>query len=161
MSRSAMASTIEASKTPVYHVVDMYSPFKGKQAVQVEVGADDILPEARAREEEFFGGASIGELTSLPLLTSSAARTSSGDEVIVSATNRHLEDEVRVEINLKNSARFSSVEVKVLTSTDVRDHNTSDRPELISPTSANVDVVYNELTYTFPPHSVAVFQLRL
>ena len=108
-----------------------------------------------------MSGASLGELTSMPLLTSSAARTSSGDEVLVSATNRHLEDEVRVELNLKNSARFSSVEVKVLTSTDVRDHNSRERPELISPISASVDVVYNKLPYTFPSHSVAVFQLRL
>ena len=147
--------------TPVYHVVDMYSPFKGKQAVQVEVAADDILPEARAREEEFFGGASIAELSSLPMLTSSAARSSSGEEVIVSATNRHLEDEVRVEINLKNSARFSSGEVKVLSSPNVRDHNSSERPELISPISSNVAVMYNKLTYTLPPHSVGVFQIRL
>ena len=53
------------------------------------------------------------------------------------------------------------VEVKVLTSPDVRDHNSSERPELISPISSNVEVMYNKLTYTLPPHSVGVFQLRL
>ena len=118
-------------------------------------------PRREHAKDEFFGGASIAELSSLPMLTSSAARSSSGEEVIVSATNRHLEDEVRVEINLKNSARFSSGEVKVLSSPNVRDHNSSERPELISPISSNVAVMYNKLTYTMPPHSVGVFQLRL
>ncbi len=66
-----------------------------------------------------------------------------------------------MEINLKNSAEFSSCEVRVLASANVRDYNSSERPELVSPTSSKVEVMYKRLTYTLPPHSVGVFQLRL
>ena len=129
--------------TPTYHVLEMYKVHQDAALLPLEItGANYTVN---------------GE--SLPAVSGSASRNQEGI-VHISLVNIDAQQAQPVSIDLGEGAP-SVVSGRILSSDDVRDHNTFDTPAKVTPTAydqATVDG--NTLTVSLPPFSVVVLTLE-
>lgn len=127
--------------TPTYHVMEMYKIHQEATLIPVTVESVTLTMDG----EE------------LPAISASASADSLGNTHL-SLVNIHPRETQRVTVSLDRI--YKKVEGRMLTSRDLRDHNTFDHPDVIAPTVFDgARVNGDKLTVTLPPFSVVVLRL--
>lgn len=126
--------------TPTYHVYEMYKVFQDAEFLPV----DNDSPMKVVAGETYPG------------LDVTAARKDG--KVFVAVTNTGLVSDLPVVISLDSKVTKSSA--RILTCTDIRDHNTFSAPHKVEPTGFYSYKNRNgRLEFTMPSKSIAVFEL--
>ena len=136
--------------TPTYHVLDLYRPHMGAEAVVAEVRCPTCRVDGPA-----------GKKIVLPLLSVSASR--SGNDLTLSVVNQHLTRSAEMQIAIRSDGDVAGGEVSVLTAPDVRDHNDFGRGEgrRVAPVKKRVDCAGKSFSRVFEAKSVTVMRLNL
>jgi len=93
----------------------------------------------------------------LPAISASASVDSLGN-THVSLVNIHPHETQHVSVGLDRP--YGKVQGRILTSEDLRDHNTFDKPDAIAPAAfGGARINGSQLSVTLPPFSVVVLQL--
>jgi len=136
--------------TPTYHVLDLYRPHMGAEALTAEVRC----PRCRVAGH-------AGKKVALPLLSVSASR--SGSDLTLSVVNQHLTRNAEMEVAVRGDGRIDGGEVSVLTAPDVRDHNDFGRGEgrRVAPVKERLNCAGKSFGRVFEAKSVTVMRLKL
>lgn len=125
--------------TPTYHVLEMYTVHHDSQLIPVEI----ISPEFIYNGE------------SLPALSVSASRGDDGN-VNISLVNIDSRKGHNVTIDVSN-LKIETLKARILTSEELQDHNTFEKPDEIAPASfSGFSIGGDELEVALPPFSVVV-----
>ena len=128
--------------TPTYHVMEMY-----------KVHQDATLVPAQVISNDFVNGDDR-----IPAVSASASIDESG-KMHVSVVNIDNKHDQKVELDLKGFAA-KKVTGRILTSSDIRDHNTFDNPSKVVPeTFGKASLTRDHLALDMPPNSVIVLEL--
>jgi alpha-N-arabinofuranosidase len=155
--------------TPTYHVFDLYQPHMDAMALKTLVDSPtytskvstNIPPQFLARVVEQMRGRS--EMTRT-YLSASASLNEAQKQVCVTLVNQHLTEPLEVEIQIPGleSPGVRSGTVRELTSGNVRDENTLEKPNVIgSPAPKPLSVSGNKFTQVVPPRSVQALALQV
>ncbi|MHB9133104.1 MAG: alpha-N-arabinofuranosidase [Armatimonadota bacterium] len=130
--------------TPTYWVYDLYKPHRDGKTVTTELrGSTHTLTDGKH----------------VPLCSASA--TVKGNTLAISLVNADLDAPCDVLITLPDTPGATVVSARVLTSPNVRDHNTPDQPDIITPRNLPVTPTPQGLTTTLPPHAVAMIEVSV
>jgi alpha-N-arabinofuranosidase len=133
-------------RTPTYWAYWLFRDHMGATAVAADVDAPTIR-DAVGRE--------------VPLVSASASLSPEGDRLILTLANVHLTEGVPLQVSLTGAAAAGDGAGLLLTSPDVRDHNTFDAPEAVSPTEASVSAHGDVFAITMPPASAMSLSIPL
>lgn len=129
--------------TPTYHVMEMYNVHQDAVMIPVTVTSEDYT---------------MGD-KKLQAVSASASKDRNGI-THVSLVNIHSTKEQNITINLDNLGA-KSVTGRILSSSNIQDHNTFDKPNAVIPASFNKATLNgNELKLSLPPFSVVVLELK-
>ena len=129
--------------TPIFHVFDMYAAHQGGTSVRAIVSAPR-LGQSSARGLWGLGG-------SCSLHAKHAVLT-----IVNPDTSNAQETQITV-----NGSRISNVQATVLTSSDIKAHNTFEQPNALKPSQAAVTATGSPLVYSFAPASVTKLEFDL
>ena len=136
--------------TPNFHVFEMYAPHQGAQSLRTEF----IAP----RVSYTRGGSSPGRQEFWGLAGSASL---SGKVVTLTAVNPDARTARETEINVVGG-RIASAQARVLSSTDIRVHNSFQNPRALEPRDEAANVgAGGRLVYRFAPASVTRLTLTL
>ncbi|NHK27911.1 alpha-N-arabinofuranosidase [Parvularcula flava] len=121
-------------RTPTYHLLNMYKPFRNATPLPATVDGDDFT---------------IGEFT-LPYVDVSVARGEDG-KLVMALVNLSPEGAVTVRTGINGTASGS-----ILTAPAMDSHNTFDNPDNVVPADFSSSNSRGRLTFDLPPRSVAV-----
>ena len=129
--------------TPTYHVMEMYNVHQDAKLVPLSIQCNYyILGNER-----------------LPAVSASASKDSLG-LTHISLVNIDAKKAQEVSINL-NGGKYSTVKGRILTSSQLQDHNTFETPDKIKPSPFNgASLNGNNLKVKLPPFSVVVLELK-
>ena len=129
--------------TPVFQVFEMYAPHQGGTSVRTLLSADKLPGDAAQGLARLSGSCSIKNKTA-----------------VLTVVNPDLKKAVETEIAVR-SAQIHSSKITVLTSTDMRAHNTLDQPHALEPRQDESPMGGSSFVYTFKPASVTRLELSL
>ncbi|HTX66168.1 MAG TPA: alpha-L-arabinofuranosidase C-terminal domain-containing protein [Opitutaceae bacterium] len=135
--------------TPTYHVFDLYAAHQGARSVRAEFSAPTVSwPDAQGHARTLWG------------LNGSASVQ--GATLTLTVTNPHLTEAREAEIAVRGGA-VASARSTTLSSHDVHDANTFERPDAVVPQPAQAVAVTagQPIAFTFPPASVTKLQITL
>jgi Alpha-L-arabinofuranosidase len=128
--------------TPTYHVMEMYKVHQDAKLIPVEVET---------------GTYSFGK-EKLPAISASAS-VDSTNTVHVSVVN--IDYKASQDVTIKLPDTYKNITARILTSGKVTDHNTFEKPDLITPKAfKGFQVKGSNLTIKMPPFSVVVFEIK-
>lgn len=127
--------------TPTYHVYEMYAPFQGAMALDCRPPTDTISFNAE------------GGKGAVPHLSCSAALKN--DNLVLSLVNLHVNEAVKVTVDIRGIRKAELVSWRVLAAGDIHDHNTFEKPDLVTPLSKKLPA--NDVI-TIPPAAVSVLK---
>ncbi|GAB3769879.1 alpha-L-arabinofuranosidase C-terminal domain-containing protein [Spirosoma horti] len=128
--------------TPTYHVLEMYNVHQDATLLPVSVKSDDFT----------------FEKDKLPAVSVSASRDKAG-KIHVSLVNIDPTKPQNISVDL-NGLKAAGVTGRILTSANVRDHNTFENLTKIKPAAfTGAKLTGDNLTVTLPPVSVVVLEL--
>ena len=125
--------------TPVFHVFRMYAPHQGGTAVRTIFNAPNLT-----------GASAKG----LPALSGSCSLH--GKHAVLTVVNPDLKNTQTASIDVPGS-RVSNLKASVLTSTDMRAHNTFDQPDALAPAEKSA----SGSSFEFAPASVTRLEFDL
>jgi alpha-L-arabinofuranosidase len=129
--------------TPTYHVMEMYSVHQNATLLPITLKTDDYQ----------FGD------EKLPSVSVSASRDSSG-LIHISVTNINSEKAENISIKIEGENR-KKVTGRILTSSNIHDHNTFDDPHKIEPKIfTGASLKNNVINLTVPAFSLVVLELK-
>jgi alpha-N-arabinofuranosidase len=129
--------------TPTYHVMEMYNVHQDAKLIPINVTTGDYV----------FGD------DKLPAISASASKDSLG-VIHISLVNIDIKNAVDINLTLQNG-KYSSITGRIMTSADVRDHNTFENPNKIKPVVFNgASLNGNAIKVKLPPFSVVVLTLK-
>lgn len=129
--------------TPTYHVMEMYNVHQDATLLPVTVKCNNY---------------NLGN-ESLPAISVSASKDSAG-LTHVSLVNIDAHNAEDISVNVEG-ANYKTVTGRILTSSNIHDHNTFDEPEKIKPANFNgASLKGNSLNVKLPPFSVVVLELK-
>jgi alpha-N-arabinofuranosidase len=134
------------TKTPVYHVFEMYAPHQGAQAIRTEFFSPSISYDRDGQQASFWG-----------LKGSASLR---GKNLTISVVNPDVSQPREAEIHLRG-AEASSGRATILATQDIHAHNTFESPDAVKSRSESWSPSGSTVKFTFPPASVTVLQLKL
>ena len=140
---SYIAAGDKFCETPVYHVFAMYAPHYGNTAVRADFNAPPP---------------GVQSALGLPGLAGSCSMRDK--HCVVTAVNPHLQDALDTEIVLQ-SGNAANLRATVLTSTDMKAHNTLDQPKVIQPKAQDAKGSGASFTFRFAPASVTRLEFDL
>src|SRR6266508_294432 len=132
--------------TPNFHVFAMYAAHQGRQAVRTAFSSPSIAFARDGRAQALWGLAGSASLRE--------------KELIVTVVNPHATDARECAIAVRGGA-IRDGRATVLASTDLRAHNSFERPDALTPRDASVSARSGGLQHTFPAASVTRLQLTL
>ncbi len=132
--------------TPNFHVFAMYAAHQGKQSVRTAFSSPSIAFARDGRAQALWGLAGSASLRE--------------KELIVTVVNPHATDARECAIAVRGGA-IRDGRATVLASTDLRAHNSFERPDALTPRDASVSARSGGLQHTFPAASVTRLQLTL
>jgi alpha-L-arabinofuranosidase len=130
--------------TPNFHVFAMYAAHQGATALRTVFTAPTIAFDRDGRSQTLWG------------LNGSASRR--GNEIVVTVVNPHASESREATIALRG-ARATEGRATVLTATDLRAHNSFDRPDAVAPVERTAAAGGASFVHTFPPASVSALRL--
>lgn len=151
--------------TPTYHVFDLYQPHMDAIALKTVVDSPtySVKPLTQLPPEflAFLGGG--GEMTRT-CLSASASLNEAQKQICVTLVNQHLTEPLEVEIQIPGleSPGVRGGTLRELTSGNVRDENTLEKPDVVRPSAPKqLSVQGNKFTHIVPPHTVQALVLQL
>jgi alpha-N-arabinofuranosidase len=132
--------------TPNYHVFAMYAAHQGAQSVRTVFASPSIAMPRGARVQNLWG------------LAGSASRRDR--ELVLTVVNPHSTDPRTCAIAIRGGA-VRSARATVLTSSDLRAHNSFEQPNALAPREATVTAAAGSLRHTFPAASITRLDLTL
>lgn len=129
--------------TPTYHVFEMYKVHHDATLLPIDISCGEYVYNDKK----------------LPALTGSASKDKNG-AVHISLVNIDPKKAVDLEIDIRGTDA-SKISARVLTSKDVTDHNTFEKPETVKP-AAFTDFKYKNgsLKMNMPAKSIVVFEVK-
>lgn len=129
--------------SPTYHVMEMYKVHQDATLIPVVVKTDDYV----------FGQ------EKLPSVSVSASKDAKGlTHVSVVNINRNKAEEIEIDIS---GRQYKTVKGRILTSAQVDDHNTFEKPDFVKPAVFKAAVLKGgKLTVKLPAFSVVVLELN-
>jgi alpha-N-arabinofuranosidase len=129
--------------TPTYHVLEMYKVHQEATQLPVEIKTDDYT----------LGSEKI------PSVSVSASRSESGT-IHVSLVNIHAKQPKEISVAFQG-AKMKSVTGRILTSVNLNDHNTFDKPVAVAPKPfTETKLAGDRITVKLPPFSVVVLEVK-
>ena len=129
--------------TPTYHVMEMYNVHQDAKLVPLSIQSNYYV---------------LGN-EKLPAISASASKDSLGSTHI-SIVNIDANKAQEVSVTL-NGGKYSTVKGRILTSSQLQDHNTFETPDKIKPSVFNGAILNgNNLKVKLPPFSVVVLELK-
>ncbi len=129
--------------TPTYHVMEMYNVHQNALLIPVNL---DKNPDVTGKP-------------GMPALSASASKDSAGN-MHLSLVNIDPAKTNEVSVSL-DAATVSKVSGRILSSQKLQDHNSFEKPDMVSPKAfSGATLKNNRLTVTLPPASVVVLTLR-
>jgi alpha-L-arabinofuranosidase len=145
--------------TPTYHVFEMYAAHQGGMSVRMECFAPRFeLP--RDPKPAQTDGKPQPEAKPQTLWTLAGSASSHDKTLIVTVVNPHATQARACELSVRG-ARVVSGRARVLTSTDLKAHNSFANPDALIPRDTTVTAGAGPLVHTFAPASVTRLQLDL
>jgi alpha-L-arabinofuranosidase len=132
--------------TPTFHVMEMYQRHQGAQLVRSRV-------ETPSYEMEEGGRKRLREAVNV-------SASLSGNRLLLTAVNEDLARDLEFDVRLRG-AQARSISGRRLWSSNVREHNTFDNPERLTPTSIKIAAKGSEVRLQLPAHSVSAFDIEL
>jgi alpha-L-arabinofuranosidase len=129
--------------TPTYHVMEMYNVHQDAKLVPLSIQCNYyVLGNER-----------------LPAVSASASKDSLG-VTHISIVNIDAKKAQEISVTL-NGGKYSTVKGRILTSSQLQDHNTFETPDKIKPSAFNgASLNGNNLKVKLPPFSVVVLELK-
>lgn len=148
--------------TPMYHLFDMYRVHKGNTTIAAIVECDEIRPGSSRAEDGAvpLSGDSIKELPPLAAVSVSASRNPQGNTLILSITNRHLEDDVNLKISIEGATRITSGSISSLNAQSIEDRNDVDHPDRIAIATESFTPRSVPFEFVAPAHSINTLALN-
>jgi alpha-N-arabinofuranosidase len=129
--------------TPTYHVLEMYKVHQEATLLPVEIKTDDYT----------LGNEKI------PSVSVSASRSESGT-IHVSLVNMHAKQSKEISVAFQG-AKTKSVTGRILTSANLNDHNTFEKPVAVAPRPfTETKLAGDRINVKLPPFSVVVLELK-
>ncbi|HBN92320.1 MAG TPA: alpha-N-arabinofuranosidase [Hyphomonas sp.] len=125
--------------TPTYHVFDMYQPFMGAEALEMNLQLPDYV---------------LGDVT-VPAISASAARTEDG-RIVLALVNASAHDDHLVDASAFGASKATG---RILQGEEMDSHNTFDGPDRVQPAPYIVDGTADDLVLSIPARSVVVVTL--
>jgi alpha-N-arabinofuranosidase len=151
--------------TPTYHVFDLYQPHMDAMALKTVVDSPTYTLTSRTELPPqllaFFGGR--GE-TMRPYLSASASLNAPQKQLCLTLVNQHLTEPLEVEIQIPglDSPGVRGGTLRELTSGNVRDENTLEKPDVVRPTAPKqLAVQGNKFVQVVPAHTLQALVLQL
>jgi len=144
--------------TPIFHVFDMYAAHQGGKSVRTEISAAPLggipayTPPANQEDE--------GLSSRIRLAALSGSCSIKGNRAVLTVVNPDLKNVQETEITIRGSA-IGTGEATVLTTPDMRAHNTLDQPHALEPKARVPLTNGSPLRYTFQPASVTRLEINL
>ena len=129
--------------TPTYHLFDLYRGHMGQEAVRV-VADGPRVPVRR----------SDGREVQVPFLCASASVNAARTKLHLTLSNRSPDKAAECTVALAVCPPATGAEVRVLAGDDPASHNTTDEPQRVVLTDADLDAHGDTWTWTLPPLSV-------
>ena len=130
--------------TPTFHVMEMYNVHQDATLIPVTVKSDQYI----------YKGESLAAV-------SISASVDSLGSTHVSLVNIDANKSQDVAINMSGKKKFNSVTGRILSSANLRDHNTFDAPGKVKPVVFKGAVLQaGKLTLKMPPFSVVTLELK-
>ena len=144
--------------TPTYHVFEMYRPFQEATFLPIDLQTD-VMQVSKAYFKNDAKGSANSDTRPLPLVSASAARTQDGS-IILSLTNVSLDRRQTLDIALEG-VTAKQVSGRILTSKNVADFNTFERPNVVVPQPfSDAKIKKGRLSVTLPAKSIVVLTLK-
>jgi len=141
-----IASEDRFAVTPNFHVFAMYAAHQGGQSLRTVVSAPAIALPRGGRAQALWGLAGSASLRDR--------------ELTVTVVNPHATDARPCAVTVRGAA-VRAGEATVLSSTDLRAHNSFERPDALTPREETVSVRNGAVQYSFAPASVTRLRLTL
>ncbi|MDD4590567.1 MAG: alpha-L-arabinofuranosidase C-terminal domain-containing protein [Parabacteroides sp.] len=130
--------------TPTYHVFEMYKVHQDATYLPLDL----ICDKAQVRDNR-----------EVPMLSASASRDKNG-LIHITLANVDLDKAQNVSIDLQ-SEKISSVKGRILTSADITDHNTFEKPDFVKPVVFNgAKIEKGQLKISMPAKSIIVLEVK-
>ena len=143
--------------TPTYHVFEMYKPFQEATFIPTVLQCGQM----RVRHEmnTAIDATKADGYRTLPLVSASAARTTSGS-IVISLTNVSLDKASEINVNLAGF-NAKTVEGRILTSKSVADYNDFEHPDRVKPVPfKDAKLKKGQLTVQLPAKSLVVLEIK-
>jgi alpha-N-arabinofuranosidase len=132
--------------TPTFHVMEMYQPHQGAKLVRSRVDTPTYEVEDGSRK------------TLRDAVNVSASLT--GNRLLLTVVNEDIGKDLEFDVRLRGE-QARSISGRRLWSSNVRDHNTFDNPERLTPTPIKIASKGNDLRIQLPAHSINAFEIEL
>jgi len=136
--------------TPTYHAFDLYKDHMGNASLRLDL---DDVPTFRAR-------AGDGKVVEPPLVSASASVDDERKTLIVTFQNVDLEEACECVVRLRGGS-VDKATAKILTASDVRDHNGPEALNKVRPKRFQLDAKARTLRATVPRHSLVAAKVKL
>lgn len=128
--------------TPTYHVMEMYNVHQDATLLPLDIATGSYTMDSEK----------------LPAISASASKNEAGVHISLVNVDAKTSQEVTIELR---GGKFASVTGRVLTSANVQDYNSFDKPEQIKPvTFKGASLRDNVLKVVLPKHSVVVLEVK-
>ena len=142
--------------TPTYHVFEMYKPFQ--EAIYVPLDLKCEIQRVRHEMNKEMDN-SDGGFRTLPLISASAAKTTTGS-LVISLSNVSLDRKSEVAISL-GDFKGKAVTGRILTSKSVSDFNDFEHPDRVQPAVfKDAKLKKDQLLVTLPAKSIVVLEVK-
>ena len=143
--------------TPNFHVFEMYAAHQGGKAVRTMFSA----PTVSYKRNVPARGATPAQVATESLWGLQGSASMNGKQLTLTVVNPHATEARETEIAVRG-ARISSAQATVLSSTDIRAHNSFANPRALGTTTAAVQIpTSGALVHRFPAASVTKLQMTL
>ena len=138
--------------TPAYYAFQLYAGADISVPVKISTDAGNY--------EVQHGVTRLPDIPDVPYLDVVAALNTSGDKLTLFCVNRHLDQDVPVNISVEDFSPRTKAYADTLDSESIYDVNNELQPEAITPAHASASIKNGLLTYTFPRASVTRIELN-
>ena len=130
--------------TPTYHVFEMYKVHQDATYLPLDLICDKTT---------------VRDNREVPMLSASASRDKNG-LIHITIANVDLDNAQNVSIDLQGT-KIASVKGRILTSGNITDHNTFEKPDFVKPTAFNGSKIEKgQLKINMPAKSIVVLEVK-
>lgn len=147
--------------TPTGYVYEMYSPHQGAQSLRLRIESPEIhFQKTNILLTSWQSALQKGEKMEGKLPAVSGSASIRENQLFLSLTNSHANEETEVVVNLLGDAGLETAEGRVL-SGEIHAHNTFNEPRQVEPKFLTVDVRAHQLHLVLPAASVGTVSVKL